>query len=318
MCSLQEAYQIPSFSSAVKKKCLPQPVADPFDPFSPEIGRGEKAMYKPEGFSNKNRSTTEGFTTDGQPSRQQLGLRDNVSYASQATDYDYYCRTYGVCTTPPNRPIPQPNPDVPTTGKLEGFTTQGTCKYGSQNMPLRYEYPISPEAKEAYKRAVDTSLAMDEKATATIPIEAQMRKEDLSDLKGFEDEDLDKYLQTKDMKAAPMIPISAPVHPQPQAVPYDPKESPFAKAIQHFSKEENKLPQVIKENMAAEAPSVINRITAPLIPQSSPNGDKIWDMLLFVFIGLLIIFLCDQLLRLGIMLGMRRTVQLLEPFLEKA
>ncbi len=303
MCSLQEAYQIPSFSSAVKKKCAPAQAkasADPYDPFSPEQGRGERA-------SAQLRATMENFMGDAAPPSRQLGVRDTVAYKSQATDNDFYCRTYGVCTTPEERRVPKPNVDAPTTGRLEGFTS-GTCKLGSDSAPLRYEYPMSPEAKEAYDRALKLSLSMDERATATIPIEAQMRTADLTNLKGYEDEDLDKYLRTKDMKAAP---TPAPLAPSPsEAVPYDPKDSPFAKAIQHFSKEENKVPQVIRENMAADAP------VSRMIPAQSK--DAIWDIVVFVLVGLLVIFLCDQLFRLGVMLGMRRTVELLEPFLEKA
>ncbi len=311
MCSLQEAYQIPSFSTAVKKKCAPAQAkasADPYDPFSPELGRGERAALQ-------TRATMEGFMGEG---ARQLGMRDSISYKSQATDNDFYCRTYGVCTTPDTKPVPKPNPNAPTTGRLEGFTgagpRDGTCKLGSSSQPLRYEYPMSPEAKEAYDRAVKTSLTMDERATATMPIEGQMRTADLTDLKGYEDEDLDKYLQTKDMKAAPMVSTPAPLAPgRLEAVPYDPKDSPFAKAIQYFNKEENKIPQVMKENMAADTPRAV---AAPIV--TTPSKDAMWDIAVFVIVGLLIIFLCDQLFRLGVMMGMRRTVELLEPFLEKA
>lgn len=303
MCSLQEAYQIPSFASVSKKRCAPTVVSS-MDPFSPEMGRGEKA-----------RVLTEGFTGSQDAAPRQLGMRDTVSYAAQATDNDYYCRTYGVCTTPDKKPIPVPNPDVPTTGRLEGFTADGTCKYGSDSRPLRYEYPMSPEAKAAYDKAVKLSLSSDLQATATTPVEAQMRTADMSQVKGFEDEDLDKYLQTKDMKAAPLISTPAPLisEKSSDALPYDPKESPFAKAIQHFSKEENKVPLVLKENMAAPSPAAAAQPT--LLPSSN---DKLWDLLLLVLAGVLIIFLCDQLFRLGVMMGMKKTVQLLEPFLEKA
>lgn len=307
MCSLQEAYQIPSFSTAVKKKCsAARTAADPYDPFSPEMGRGERAAAQ----------IRDNFVG---------GMRDNVAYKSQATDNDFYCRTYGVCTTPETRTIPKPNPDAPTTGRIvEGFTSAaptGTCKLGSNSAPLRYEYPMSPEAKEAYDRALKLSLSMDERATATAPIQAEMRTADLTDLKGYEDEDLDKYLQTKDMKAAPIsIPTTvAAVPPGREAQPYDPKDSPFAKAIQHFSKEENKVPQVIKENMAAADPASASATSAAAaVLGLGTNKDSIWDIVVFVLVGLLVIFLCDQLFRLGVMMGMRKTVELLEPFLEKA
>lgn len=301
MCSLQEAYQIPSFSSAVKKKCAPAQAkasADPYDPFSPEQGRGERAAAQL-------RTTMETFMGESTPPPRQLGMRDTIAYKSQATDNDFYCRTYGVCTTPDEKRVPKPNIDAPTTGRLEGFAN--TCKLGSDSASLRYEYPMSPESKEAYDRALKLSLSMDERATATAPIEAQMRTADLTDLKGYEDEDLDKYLRTKDMKAAPMVSTPAPLAPgRLEAVPYDPKDSPFAKAIQHFNKPENK----IRENLAADAPVNVAIPTA--------NKDAIWDIVVFVLVGLLVIFLCDQLFRLGVMLGMRRTVELLEPFLEKA
>lgn len=316
MCSLQEAYQIPSFAATINKKCPPAQArasADPFDPFYPENGHGEKAKYgmKKEGFRNRAKHS-ENFVGGGSG--------DNVSYKSQSTDNDYYCKTYGICSIPQNKPVPKPNPDVPTTGRIEGFTNPGAGSC-TNNAPLRYEYPMSPEAKAAYERALKTSFDSDVVATSTLLVEPQARKADMEGVMGYEDEDLEKYLQTKDMKAAPMLTV--PVSNM-NAQPYDPKESPFAKAMQHFQKEENKVPAVLKENLAADAPTS----TPQQAPQShfekvantimSKRGDfMVWDLIVVILIGILVIFLCDQLFRIGVMVGMRKTVQLLEPFLEK-
>jgi len=42
-----------------------------------------------------------------------------------------------------------------------------------------------------------------------------------------------------------------------------------------------------------------------------------WDLALFILAGVLIIFLIDQLFKMGVMLGMRHTMEILEPFMKE-
>jgi hypothetical protein len=65
-------------------------------------------------------------------------------------------------------------------------------------------------------------------------------------------------------------------------------------------------------------------VTSEEIPQKQEPQVKIvtvrppiWDLLLFAFAGILVIFLCEQMFKLAIMIGMKKTVVMLEPFLNQ-
>ena len=85
-------------------------------------------------------------------------------------------------------------------------------------------------------------------------------------------------------------------------------------------------------SVATTPPVVTSNIPVPIQqhvyqPQSQPQHQEyisekkdmfyknLVNIGLFIFIGILIIFLCDQITEIAISLGMKRTVQLLEPYL---
>jgi hypothetical protein len=283
-CSLQEAYNVPTFDAAGKKRksCMVQAKAsaDAYDPYFPEAGKGETAAWK---------KTVENFQGTG---LRQGAQENTVTYKGQSMDYDYYRKAYGISTPSmaehfEGQQAPKPKKPQPQCNSVH---------------PQRYEIPLSDESKAMYDSAMKTALTQETNATLA-PLN-EPRKVNMDGVDGYYDEDLEQYLQTKDMKAAP-ITIPTPIVKQElKAEPYDPDQSPFAKAMQYFQREENKTP-LSREEVPKPVPT-------PILQNPWSN---IWDILMFVFAGILIMFLCEQLFKMAMMIGMKRTVDMLEPYL---
>lgn len=302
-CTLQEAYSIPSFDPASKgskrgsRSCAPlknqqvQP-ADPFDAYNADTGRELAAAapaYGREDFANP---------------------VEKVSYSALANDYKYYCDNYGVCKEGFENPSPSKSSSAPR--KQQSSSTAPRSKQQGSCGPLQppvYEYPMTEMDKKRYNVALNDALKQEQ--TATAPSKYEARRVDMNKVSGYYDEDLESYLQTKDMKASPALKELPKVDLK--AEPYDPSESPFANAMQKFGGQQLGSPyaSAVQERMAN-------------VSASSARTDKVgmWmDMLLFVLMGVLVIFLCDQLVKLGMMLGMKSTVNSLSAIiaqLEKA
>lgn len=270
LCSLQEAYNVPSFDSSAKKKksCAPQPVkasAEPYDPYLPEGGRGETAAFR-EGFQNP-------------------------SYRSAAGDYNFYRKEYGI--------------DTPQLSTKETFQDAPKPKPKCSNTAPRYDYPLSDADKKRYDEAIQTALSQDQ--TQTISPPPEKRVADMKDVSGYVDDDLEQYLQTKDMKAAPVI---APLPKRDlKAEPYDPEASPFAKALDYFKGQVTPAPIQAPTPTPTPAPAPAHG------PAPANTWSQLWDIVIFIFAGIVIMFLCDQIFKLAMLIGMKRTVSMMEPYL---
>jgi hypothetical protein len=270
-CTLQEAYNVPSFESARKKKASggcggPKTSAAPFDAYSSGRGR-EQALARRE-------PVEEGFEDAS------VGLRERRTYRDMSGDYTYYGKEYDL-----------------RFPKVEGFADAAPAQKCGAAAPQIYEVPVTPESKAAYDKAVSTSL--NQSGGSTKPMEPQARKVDMSNVTGYYDEELEQYLQTNNATASPPMPAIPKPSGAADAKPYDPESSPFATAMRDFSKDAGR-PMLHKEFR----PDTTYSTRVPW-----------WDIVLFVLAGLLIIFLCEQLFRVAVMIGMRRTVDVLEPFL---
>ncbi len=312
-CSLKEAFRIPDFDSAgkVKKSCAAQrnAPADANDPYFPEAGNGETARFRP--------SYAEGFTN----APQLPASREKIAYRAKVPDYDYYCSAYGLC------------PDT----KVEGFQVQNKSA-GSPNAapvpppsqnpracspptPQRYEVPISSESRAAYDQAIKASLEQGSRGM-TAPYVPERRTVDMDKVSGYYDEDLEQYLQTtSEWKSyGPVSPITPPERKQNDVKADDYSDTPFSRAQQYFEKVPSRTPASEKPTQPltygmTETP----RTTYVTKPVSEPKGSawqNMWDLLVFILAGVLIIVLCEQLFKVAMMVGMRRTIDLLEPILE--
>jgi hypothetical protein len=290
-CSLQEAYQVPSFDPASKKKrsaCTSSKSAasaDAYDPYTGETSGKELAMsYK--------RFGREDFVASAAAASKEPLPGDRPTYAGMANDYKYYCDNYRVCA-------PSLKEGFEQRDKKQGPAAKAkTC---GPLQPPPYEYPFSEESKKQFRAAVDTSLNQDA-GGATSPARMPMRQVDMEKVSGYYDEDLEQYLQTSEMKAAPVPITPSPDTRMPPADPYDPKTSPFAQTMQRM--QPTKQPERFYPVREACPPS--------------PSPLALWlDVLVFAVAGVLMIILCDQLVKLGMMMGMRNTVHMLSPVLLK-
>lgn len=292
-CTLEEAYNVPSQGSKKKNsnlRCTARSAndanvsAEPFDHYGPTGGKELASAYRKYGQEDfVNVPAGPGITNP----------MANPSYVSKRNDYKYYCDQYNVCAP----------------GVTEGFEDSGkpAAKPKKSCGPLQppaYEFPLDAGAKKAYKDAVQVSLAQD--PTTVLPPKPKAREVDMSKVDGYYDEDLEQYLETKDMKASP-IPV-APALPKKDlnALPYDPEASPFSEAMKDLNEKGNRVDVIGK--------TFVDRLTP--VPASRDTKGMLLDLLLFFAIGVLFVILADQLVRFGMMLGMRRTVEMLIPLLE--
>lgn len=291
-CTLQEAYNVPSFDAKRAPACVvpSRATADPYDPYFPETGKGERAAY-----ASVRPRVQEGFVSNEAPSSSQMGLREKVTYRAQGADYDYYCKTFGICgpkvETFEDAQVPAQKKDTAAKEKKPSRCVNG---------PLSYQVPISDKAKAQYDEALKASLTQQD--TEGLPERPQMRKADMEGVSGYYDEELEQYLQTKDMKGSVLVPPTPLPKHDLQAQPYDPSESPFRKAMLEYQD---------------QTPSSPAPLVAPSTAASAPTNpwENIWDIAMFAAAGFLILLLCEQLFKLAVMIGMRKTVDLLEPFL---
>lgn len=339
MCSLQEAYNVDSFPSSrprksAKRCSAPQAPAsaDAYDPYTPESGRGElaaagAALNAAPGATAMRRYGREDFVSATPPSAVRIGDRDKVTYKGMANDYKYY-KEYGV-------DLPSLEGFASGSGSGAALPTDPTAAAAARRSgppppprgvcgapaPQRYEFPVTPESRAAYDRAIAANLAQESGATAAP--RPMARQADMSQVTGYYDPELESYLSTSELAAAPPMltrPRAVNVAPSgpTDATPYDPEGSPFGAALQRFSAgRPEAIPAAVARatHAAADAP----RATTPTglkIPADSWQG--VWEILLFVVAGVLVLFLCEQLFKIAVMIGMRQTMDMLEPFLDKA
>ena len=313
---MQEAYNVPSFAGKRRGSRSMAPLqqqaeyglrgasAEAYDPFVGEDGRGELAAYsqpksKQDGGNQK--EVREGFmcgsmgdSTKGSKAISFDAAGANTStYSAQAQDYDYYCKNFNIC----------PTPKIQVKEGFEMQPAKGTPKPHAQCQPLNapmYEIPVSDAAKKQYAKAMEVSMG---EGSATQSAPTPMRNVDMSGVTGFYDDEIDQYMNTKDMVAAttPSMPTPAKSNIAP-AEPYDPSEAtPFTQAMAQFRKNGGRP---IMHYEASNTPA--------------PPTDKwqyIMDLALFISAGILIILLCEQLFKIAAAVGMRDTIQLLQPYL---
>jgi hypothetical protein len=193
-----------------------------------------------------------------------LGERERVSYKAQLTDYDYVCKTTGVCP-------------------LEEFAAPAQAKC-EPLQPPKYEYPLTDQDKEKFKKALQ--VALEQMESGPTPAKPPKTPEiDMAKVTGLVDSEVENYMKLKDFKS----------------VPLDAKIIPDERLRDIPGKEPMPLTQ------------------APLQQLSNfTQENKGWmNLLLFVAAGILLIFLLEQLFKLAMMMGLRRTVDAMEYILRE-
>ena len=319
-CTLQEAYNVPSFDPpGRKKKCSPnvqaKASADAYEPYRRDGGNGtgDFTMYRyatPKPVQGEpiqgnrpiqRRIPYETFSNMGD------AAISRPPYKAMEQDRRQSCKSYGTCSADQMETFVSGSP----VDYQQDITSPGTqAKIGGEqceSSPDFYEVPLSEETKRQFNTAMQTSL--EQKTTSTRIPEPKMRYDDMKNVTGYYDEDLEQYLKNSE---ATSIPNRFPMNPdaKPTDGLYDPKTSPLQQTIKRFS--EHSIQEPLKpENLAGS--SSYERKVYPVPSSTASYG---WDLALFILAGILIIFLIDQLFKMGVMLGMRHTMEMLEPFMK--
>lgn len=276
-CTLQEAYQIDSFPRK-KKNCAPlnsSASAEPYNPFTEQRAREQARIAAFENFENMPVQSSKPLAR-----QDQMGSGESTTYKGLTSDYDYYCNNFNICslegfdvsTGKPKKPTAKPKP--PQKDKCSPLE------------PPIYEYPISQEDKAKFQKAL--KIALEQMEDSTPPYVPEQRKADMSSVDGYMDDELDNYLTVKDMKAVPK-PIAKPAQPPVKELPGFEKES----TVSPFEAD------VKKQGIT--------------IPSNYTQTHKLWmDLLLFISAGLLFIFLLEQLYKVALMSGMKKTIQAMD------
>lgn len=239
------------------------------------------------------------------------------NYSSEENDYKYYCKTYGLCGI--KEKFAAGTDEAGKAGKEAGGAKSQACGLPDSN----YEYPLSESDKQQFKKTLDVAMqGSNAQAPAVHPFDTP--KQGSSDnVTGYYDEDLEDYLETKDVRYTSGEPIDFSVGSggkagkkagkagkagAQQALPNDPASNKYAPPMAS----------------AFGTPTLHPDVAAFPRDRASDNanhGDKksywesVMDIILFIGVGVLIIFIMDQLYRLAMLAGMRQTVHALEPFL---
>lgn len=230
----------------------------------------EEAYQMPlTGHKKKNtKVTVEPFEEQFQPTPKKnptpagmLGERERVTYKAQLSDYDYICNTTGVCP-------------------LEEFSAPAKAKC-EPLQPPKYEYPLSDQDKEKFKKALQVALEQMEDGPAP-----KKETPDMSKVTGLVDSEVESYMKLKDFKT---VPVDAKIIPDERL-----KDIPGKASI---------------------------AVDQPLASQLSnfTRDNKGWmNLLLFIAAGILLIFLMEQLFKLAMLLGLRKTVEAMEALIRES
>lgn len=304
MCSLQEAYSIPSFDTVSKKKTnikknvLPESTKFYSSSNEYDFDNGKEFAatwnkYSKEDFTNTalpdtpygelGRSTSGGYGNN----RQNMSIKtpyigtDTVSstssYKGRAQDINYWCKETGAGC-----------PDVLPETFSNPPSYNGNCK----SYPQIYDIPeINSKTKQEYEIAMNAAVNQDYKSTRTPTM--PMRKYDISRLEGYIEDEDNEYITIKQRKYADDRSKYSRAQFDSDNI-YRTKDN---NVIEHMSMRQGQG-NIINNNLY------------------NKNNQYIIDLILFVLSGILIIFLCDQIYRIAALSGMKDTITILNPLLK--
>lgn len=278
--SLQEAYQVPSFASRKKSKT---------NSGSANVNVIEEGFTSPSGTSS----------TKDMTGSQDI---DNIAYTvGQASDFQYYS----------NKGMKFPKIASAASAMVEPFDDAApTCA----SPDTTYRIPISDASKTAYDAAMNIAISEQQSGAGAGALPKPAAVQPMPTVSGYYDEDLEQYLRTADMKAAPALKYK----PGPYDIPtpsLTEDSSPFAEAMGRFDGQMHPPGTAT----APKANSSGSTFAAALGGGEGSDVFKVYilDLILFILCGLIVIFLCDQLYRLATMVGMRDTIDFIRPFMDE-
>ena len=306
-----EAYNVPSFDPPRRRKgCVVdageiKTSSEPFDPYGDARGQGG-VRSEMAAFPQRPPRAPKPAPGAAVESFQNAGPTMPKYYSGYTQDKKYYCDTYNICPkttegfeSQPQAPVAPPRKPATCTGPL---------------MAPNYEYPMTPEARRQYDKAIDLAVNQPQGSTP-YEIPPALAKAQDGDVSGYTDEDLEQFMKTNEMKSFPFELPKVPKDDRP--VPgRDAYATPFAETMKNFTAADG-TPQLRPSSVGAGEEAGAGSKSSDAGSKKDP-WDKVWDMALFVVAGLLIILLLDQLFKLAMLYGMKRAFLAIEPLLEKA
>lgn len=202
-------------------------------------------------------------------------------YSSQYTDYDYMCKNSGICLTKPK----------------ETFASSEKPASCSPLAAPTYQYPFSEKDKEKFRKALKVALEQmenPEPPPAPLPVPAPdpatSTQQDAA-FNGFIDKELEAYMMVNDMKEGVRETTLPPAAPPPADF------TPVALGVPVETK------VAVVEKTAEET-------------NFTKRNAKIFDLLLFIIAGILIILIMDQLFKLALIVGMNKTLDTIDKIIQ--
>jgi hypothetical protein len=157
---------------------------------------------------------------------------------------------------------------------------------------------------ESNKKIKDLYVQSSQSFCADVP---QSKRVAMETVKPFLDDELEQYLDYSSVASPQPVPKQLEQLQQQLAAQQQPATQPAPTAV---------TPPVTP----ATTPQAINPAPAQQGSKQSKNDifyKNLINIALFVFIGILIIFLCDQITEIAVNIGMKKTVAILEPYIAR-
>jgi len=300
--------------------------------------------YNIDSFSRKNtsKSSNEGNKKIKKIAQQEQRIQEDFMNDYSSQDACYFNKEFGIN----NSVCKSENNGKPNYGNFvanEAFTTNSNDvkEYKSNTMntqgdncsPLQqpnYNYPISDETKAEFKKVVDIYTNYEPKK---ISYNEFNKNKESNDIMPYYDDDIDQYLDINTLNTSKIFTSTSGTE-EISNKRYMPnynengytndntdkylniktKTDNILEAPSYNLTEEDKRNSLkslnILKNFNSKEP--INNDTKAI-----NNYNTFFNIVLFIFIGIVIILLCDQIAELAINLGMKRAIYILEPYLNK-
>ena len=157
---------------------------------------------------------------------------------------------------------------------------------------------------ESNKKIKDLYVQSSQSFCADVP---QSKRVAMETVKPFLDDELEQYLDYSSVASPQPVPKQLEQLQQQLAAQQQPATQPAPTAV---------TPPVTP----ATTPPATNPAPAQQESKQSKNDifyKNLINIALFVFIGILIIFLCDQITEIAVNIGMKKTVAILEPYIAR-
>lgn len=234
----------------------------------------------------------------------------NPSYRADQSDMNYACKNFGICPpayqyqAPPLAPAPMA-PAVPSDtasapeGSIEGFSM------GGSSFAAKCE-PLPTVSYSIYDKEYGSVMGKKiEETNAALGItQADLMSAPNGDL----DMELHEYMQNVDMS----------VYSQKAEPSSIPKTSQSAGGLGVGAQMVPSKPNTSTVPISVPAPA--DKIAAGPAPVREKATFKsiMFEIAVFALFGIFIIFILEQIFRLGVMMGMKQTATFLQPFMDYA